>query len=111
MAIITSIHQPTSGILAQFDELYILVRGGVAIYSGPPSGMARHLAAAVSPLAEHPLYPIEALIKYSCSSTQTEPTVQALITLTNQSLISTEADLAVCRETVPISDGIGQNRV
>ena len=36
IAIVASIHQPNTEILMLFDQLYVLARGGVCIYSGAP---------------------------------------------------------------------------
>ncbi|KAH9510553.1 ABC protein, sub ABCG [Dermatophagoides farinae] len=36
LTIVASIHQPNTEVLMMFDQCYVLARGGVFIYSGPP---------------------------------------------------------------------------
>lgn len=74
ISIITSIHQPNSQTLALFEQLYVLARGGVAIYSGPPGAIQRALEIAISPSAGQKSEdegvdesPIEALLKLACA--------------------------------------------
>ncbi|OTF83853.1 hypothetical protein BLA29_008023, partial [Euroglyphus maynei] len=43
ITIIVSIHAPSSEILSLFDNLYILAKGGVCIFSGPPDDMSFRL--------------------------------------------------------------------
>ena len=44
LSIVASIHQPNTAILAMFDQLYVLARGGVCIYSAPPGEIVSRLA-------------------------------------------------------------------
>ncbi|CAG2107366.1 unnamed protein product [Medioppia subpectinata] len=43
LTIITSIHQPNLEILMLFDSLYVLAKGGLTVYSGPPKHLSLHL--------------------------------------------------------------------
>ena len=43
MTVIVSIHSPSSAILALFNRLYVLARGGVCVYAGRPDSLARYL--------------------------------------------------------------------
>ncbi|OTF82374.1 hypothetical protein BLA29_011671, partial [Euroglyphus maynei] len=43
MTVMVSIHAPSSDILNLFDQLYILAKGGVCIYSGHPEQLRPHL--------------------------------------------------------------------
>ena len=67
ITVIASIHAPNNEILNLFDKIYVLAKGGVCIYSGPPqqiqSFMEREIELKI-PL-EQP--PIEALIKIACN--------------------------------------------
>ena len=38
-----SIHQPNVEVLDMFDNLYVLSKGGVNVYSGPPRNLRQHL--------------------------------------------------------------------
>ncbi|OTF76311.1 hypothetical protein BLA29_013914, partial [Euroglyphus maynei] len=43
ITIVAAIHQPNTEMLMMFDQVYILARGGVCIFSGPPSQISDHL--------------------------------------------------------------------
>ena len=43
ISIIVSIHQPNVEILDVFDNLYVLSKGGVNVYSGPPQSLRQHM--------------------------------------------------------------------
>lgn len=45
LAVMASIHQPSSGVLSMFDSLYVLAFGGVCIYDGPPAHILPTLVA------------------------------------------------------------------
>ena len=43
ISFIVSIHQPNLKVLDIFDNLYVLSKGGVNVYSGPPQSLRQHL--------------------------------------------------------------------
>src|ERR1700712_2454336 len=43
ISIISTIHQPNSDVLQMFDNLYVLAKGGVCVYSGSPQHLPNHL--------------------------------------------------------------------
>ena len=43
MTTIVSIHQPNNDLFQMFDNIYVLAKGGVCVYSGPPSSLRQHL--------------------------------------------------------------------
>ncbi|UXI23327.1 proteasome maturation [Sarcoptes scabiei] len=43
MTIIVSIHQPSSEIVELFDHLYVIGKGGVCLFTGPPKNLRSHL--------------------------------------------------------------------
>ena len=43
MTTIVSIHQPNNDLFNMFDNIYVLAKGGVGVYLGPPSDLRQHL--------------------------------------------------------------------
>ena len=43
MTTIVSIHQPSNDLFQMFDNIYVLAKGGVCVYSGPPNALKQHL--------------------------------------------------------------------
>ncbi|CAG2169609.1 unnamed protein product [Oppiella nova] len=43
MTIIASIHQPNNDLFHMFDNIYVLAKGGVCLYTGPPLPLRQHL--------------------------------------------------------------------
>ena len=43
MTTIVSIHQPNNDLFNMFDNIYVLAKGGVDVYLGPPLGLRQHL--------------------------------------------------------------------
>ena len=68
ITVIASIHALNTETLNLFDQIHVLAKGGVCIYSGPPGEIAsqlqRQLNLAIAP--EQP--PIEVLLKIACGS-------------------------------------------
>ncbi|CAG2179797.1 unnamed protein product, partial [Oppiella nova] len=62
IAIVTSIHQPNNDTLMLFDGVYVLAKGGLCVYSGPPQEVRAHLSAAQFECNEHQV-PIEVLLR------------------------------------------------
>ncbi|CAG2118656.1 unnamed protein product, partial [Medioppia subpectinata] len=98
ISMIASIHQPNLEILMLFDMLYILAKGGVAVYSGPPRGLRSHLDQCNIQCNENQI-PIEVLIKLSANGFSDEK-VMELSQKTNQIInkyierIRTELDIS-----------------
>ena len=93
-----------------FDQLYVLARGGVCIYSGPPSQIQSHLSQ-ISQIEPTPSqFAIETLIKHSCSDHR-DDIVRRLVQLENDKFISNpENDIELNEQTQPVPDGILRNR-
>lgn len=67
MSIIVSVHVPNDQTLALFDSLYIMARGGVCIYSGPPKQLAPDLEKKLGLTFGEETKPIEVAIKLACN--------------------------------------------
>lgn len=70
MTVIVSIHSPSSAILALFDQLYVLARGGVCVYAGPPDCLAEYLQEELQVEASkvvHYQQAVELLLKTACT--------------------------------------------
>lgn len=97
-------------MLYNFDQLYVLARGGVCIYSGLPGQIGAHIESCVSASTVEKIalsqYPIETLIRYSSSDFST-PLVQQLFQLATKSILNEElkSDFAQIA-----SDGLLPNR-
>ena len=61
ITVIASIHAPNTETLNLFDQIYVLAKGGICIYSGPQ--LQPQLNLAIAP--QQP--PIEVLLKIACS--------------------------------------------
>ncbi|CAG2112930.1 unnamed protein product [Medioppia subpectinata] len=64
MTIIASIHQPNNDIFNMFDNIYVLAKGGVCLYSGVPHRLRQHLTDNGIECHENQV-PIEILMKMS----------------------------------------------
>ena len=107
IAIIASIHQPNSDVLAKIDQLYVLARGGVCVYSGPPSKIRSNLSKI--PDITNSIVPIETLIKHSCSGHE-DPIVRQLVRNANTQWELESTRLQLNTETQPVTDGVQKNR-
>ncbi|CAG2182910.1 unnamed protein product, partial [Oppiella nova] len=67
IAIVTSIHQPNNDTLMLFDGVYVLAKGGLCVYSGPPLQVRAYLSAAQFECNEHQV-PIEVLLRIASKS-------------------------------------------
>ena len=65
IAVMASIHQPNSGIVRQFDKLYVLAKEGICVYEGPPHNLDFYMSRAQIPVEYQT--PHEDLIKI-CST-------------------------------------------
>ena len=70
MTIIVSIHQPNQRLLDMFDNIYVLAKGGVNVYSGHPNDLKTYLLNCGINCQNE--LPIEALIKYIYCQTSTD---------------------------------------
>ncbi|OTF73500.1 hypothetical protein BLA29_005304, partial [Euroglyphus maynei] len=107
ICIISSIHQPTAEVFSLFDQVYMLAKGGVCVYSGPPSDIRQHLTKVSDRMDQDDIFPVEELIKYSCLSYE-DSSVQDLVASSEVQILS--QDLIVSEETTPVMDGIPTNR-
>lgn len=108
LTIITSIHQPTTFILNQFDQLYVLARGGICIFNGHPNGLCDFVAQVPELINNAPnnSSPIEMLIRQSCASCwQNE-----LTTKLNQLVPNIEKLNEVFEDTYLSVDGVMANQ-
>ena len=110
LCIITSIHQPNTDVLMMFDDVYVLAKGGVCVYSGHPNEIRQHLSQhSASNDVHKDLFPIEELIKYSCldhNNFQVKNLVQA-----TKTKILDKNSYNLNEETQLVLDGIPNNRV
>lgn len=90
-----------------FDQLYVLTRRGICVYSGPPTGISEHLSKIPGISSTEITYPIEMLIKHSCSS-EVSSNVQTLFKLVKRSLSKTNSELE--KDTQLVLDGVVSNR-
>lgn len=72
MTVVVSIHSPSSAILSLFNKLYVLAKGGVCVYSGPPENLAGYLQASGLQDSKshnflHNQPAIEVLLKAACT--------------------------------------------
>ena len=85
-----------------FDKLYVLAKGGICVYSGPPQQLNTHLSECGIICNEFQT-PIEVLLKYSCIGIE-DKNVFNLVNKTSQ-----EKDTILMRckdETILFPDGI-----
>src|SRR5882724_13234187 len=64
MTTIVSIHQPNNDLFHMFDNIYVLAKGGVCVYTGEPLNLRQHLIECNINCNENRV-PIEVLIKLS----------------------------------------------
>ena len=64
MTTIVSIHQPNNDLIEMFDQIYILAKGGVCVFAGPPGSLKRHLIDSDIECNENQ-FPIEVILKIS----------------------------------------------
>lgn len=117
LTIVTSIHQPSAEVLALYDQLYVLARGGICIYSGEPTAIQASLDAVTSteidsedqqPSSLSP-FPIENLIRQSCLGAD-NPINQVLKDLNRQQFKTQAFEWELAEQTTLASDGVQANR-
>ncbi|KAH9527945.1 Cytoplasmic dynein 1 light intermediate chain 1, variant 2 [Dermatophagoides farinae] len=111
VTIIASIHQPNTDLMNMFDQIYVLAKSGVGIYSGPPSMIRQHLSQITGYNTFGTTFPVEELIKYSCMN-HDDPVVQKLVQNNDLNIITTTmANKSLETETQYVPDGIPLNRI
>ena len=106
IAIVASIHQPNTDQLMMFDQCYVLACDGVCIFSGPPNQIKNYLED-IPDSSFYTRFPIETLIKYSCTGYM-NPIVQRLVIQTEKQIKQTDKELLI--DTVAIPEGVQYNR-
>ncbi|XP_027205546.2 uncharacterized protein LOC113799154 [Dermatophagoides pteronyssinus] len=110
ITIVAAIHQPNTEMLMFFDQIYILSRGGVCIFSGPPSQISDHLHQVSTDHDNNDeKFAVEEIMKYS-SLNHSDPQIKTLSDSTNQSIISKELEDHLVTDTQYVLDGPNANR-
>ena len=113
LTIVTSIHQPSAEVLALYDQLYVLARGGVCIFSGLPAQIQSTLEQASASVNKSSTsfspFPIENLIRQSCLGPE-ESINQALVELTRSHFSTTSFQAELSEQTALVADGVQHNR-
>ena len=105
ISVVTSIHQPNNEIIMKFDKLYVLAKGGVCIYDGPPRGLALHLSQVGITLNTDQV-PIEVLIKVSSKSDNPETQRMADLMRSQESALEER-----CKREGQLANGISRKKV
>ena len=71
MTTIVSIHQPNNDLFQMFDNIYVLAKGGVCVYSGSPSNLRQHLIYCGIECNEKQ-FPIEMILRVSSNEENNE---------------------------------------
>ncbi|OTF81654.1 hypothetical protein BLA29_003134, partial [Euroglyphus maynei] len=105
LTIIASVHQPNIEVLMMFDQLYVLAKGGVCVYSGKPTNIRQYLSRiSTDETIKNDEFPVEKLIKYSCLN-HSNLFVQELAKNANEKILKENPD----EDTVSVMDGIPTN--
>ncbi|XP_046916133.2 uncharacterized protein LOC124496639 isoform X1 [Dermatophagoides farinae] len=111
ITIVAAIHQPNTEMLMLFDQVYILARGGVCIFSGPPSQISDHLQQVCNDENGDgdDKFAVEEMMKYS-SLNHLEQQIKTLVQATNESILENQSDDQLLTDTRYILDGPQMNR-
>nr|XP_027196357.1 ABC transporter G family member 16-like [Dermatophagoides pteronyssinus] len=110
ITIVAAIHQPNTEMLMLFDQIYILARGGVCIFSGPPSQINDHLQQVSTDHDNNDeKFAVEEIMKYS-SLNHSDPKIKTLSDSTNQSILNNELENNLMTDTQYVLDGPQANR-
>lgn len=110
LTIVASIHQPNSELLSLFDQLYVLARGGVCVFSGAPTAITTHLQSVSQIHSQECTYSIELLVKCSCRG-HLDPVVQQLVVGNDQQFRQNcKQSILLDKQTHLTPDGVIQNR-
>ena len=88
ISFIVSIHQPNIEVLDLFDNLFVLSKGGVNVYSGPPQSLLQYMTDCHIDCNED-MIPIEALLKV-CANDCNHPSIIDMQRMTNKILPNLE---------------------
>jgi len=87
--VVASIHTPNHEIVSLFHKLYVLAKGGLCIYSGPPGSIQQFLESEIQLHIREQQPPVEALLRVACNGIR-DPKVVHLtkkcLTLENEQL-------------------------
>ena len=89
MTTIVSIHQPNNDLFHMFYNIYVLSKGGVCVYSGPPRDLAKHLIRCDIECNENQV-PIEVILKV-CSKGDNN-LVKQMVNKCKRDLLDTNTD-------------------
>ena len=96
ISFIVSIHQPNVEVLDMFDNLYVLSKGGVNVYSGSPQSLLQYMTDCHIDCSED-MIPIETLLKV-CANDCNHPSIIDMQRMTHK--IQTNLKERVSREMV-----------
>ncbi|OTF75332.1 hypothetical protein BLA29_000466, partial [Euroglyphus maynei] len=102
ITMVVSIHQPSTEQLDMFDLCYVLAFDGLGIYSGPPARIKSFLNEASS-VDDDKRFPIESLIRYSCTG-HSNPIVQRLAEETDNQI--DKITPLLLQDTVHLKNGL-----
>ncbi|KAH7643971.1 abc transporter-like protein 17 [Dermatophagoides farinae] len=106
LTIIASVHQPNVKVLMMFDQLYVLAKGGVCVYSEKPTNIRKYLSRiSTNGMMKNDIFPVEKLIKYSCLD-HSNSFVQKLVNNANEIILKENPN----EDTIFVMDGIPTNR-
>lgn len=106
ICIVASIHQPNTELLMMFHHCYVLARDGLCIYSGKPERIKEYLDQISVPECGRDRFPIEQLIKYSCTGGN-NPIVRQMAERSEKLIRQTD----IQTDTIAIPDGVQFNRI
>ena len=67
ITVLVSLHTPNSDIMNMLDKVYILAKGGVCIYSGPPGYLRENLKERIAIEFDEQKPPIEEYLRIACN--------------------------------------------
>ncbi|OTF83954.1 hypothetical protein BLA29_007247 [Euroglyphus maynei] len=108
ITLVVAIHQPNINILKMFDQIYLLARGGVCIYSGTPDNIHEHIRFVTN--HDDNDFPIEELIRYSCQNHHDQQ-VKRFVQVTNEKILNDDhEEKKLFNNTQLVPDGLSTNR-
>ena len=67
ITVLVTLHTPNSDIMSLLDKVYILAKGGVCIYSGPPGYLRENLKQRINAEFDEQKPPIEEYLRIACN--------------------------------------------